>query len=92
MVKLSSWKIWYNMLIKLLVIFNLNSKLIILFCLDQNKCLPKPCQNGGTFNNNGCITCTCADEYTGARCEIGKYIPHPPYLTLKQQIYESVNM
>lgn len=35
---------------------------------------------------------TCADGYTRARCEIGKYISQPPYLTLKQQIYESVNM
>ncbi|XP_052694435.1 fucolectin-1-like [Crassostrea angulata] len=35
----------------------------------MNQCLDNPCQNGGTFkNNDGCFTCTCANGWTGTRC------------------------
>ncbi|XP_065935897.1 uncharacterized protein [Magallana gigas] len=36
---------------------------------DMNQCLDNPCKNGGTFTQkDGCFTCSCADGWTGVRC------------------------
>ena len=40
----------------------------------SNHCASKPCLNGATcVDRNGYFTCTCPSEYTGTRCQFGKY-------------------
>ena len=45
-----------------------------MYITDVNECASAPCQNGGSCEDeeNGFV-CECADGYTGAECQFGRY-------------------
>ena len=48
-------------------------KVVVLFVVDVDDCMPNPCENGGNCTDgiNG-YNCTCAPGYTGVNCETSK--------------------
>lgn len=45
----------------------------VLFILDINECLKRPCKNGATcLDNIDGYICKCAAGYTGENCDLGK--------------------
>ena len=48
-------------------------KVVILFVIDVDDCMPNPCENGGNCTDGiNEYNCTCAPGYTGVNCETSK--------------------